>query len=200
MDRKKLTVLVVCVFAALLGFVGVLVSHDDNKPATKESNAKTLADREVGLVVERDPSLLQKNVSEQDKNTGRLWSLTQPKDSRREFVVDANYEQGDSLKKLTGYTKQSLRESVVANVNIQLPKQYPEYKELTQRDLTVNGFQANETTFEYVTSGVKVRQRLLLLFKNSNTAVYIRAQARASDYSGLNKRYFESIFSSATFE
>lgn len=199
MDRKKIALSLVGLVVVVVGCAYWLFRGND--PAVKSASVlKTIKGEAVDLVVRSGPSLVGKTVSKDNQDRGQLWSLVQPKGSKQEFVIDANYEQGDSLKKLTGFTKQSLRDSVVANINVQLPKQYPEYKELTQRNLTVNGFEANETVFEYTTSGIRAKQRLLLLFKNSDTAVYIRAQAKLDEYREINERYFEPIFSSAKFE
>lgn len=204
MNKTKLVVFgVIVAVGVIVGGAAVLLLRDsgwgstDTKGAT---NSKSIHARAVNMTVEADESLLQKTVSQEGQEAGQLWELAQPADGQQEFVVNAFYEEGESLRKLTGYTKQSLRDSVVTNINLQLPKQYPEYKELTQQNLTLNGLEANETIFTYKTSDVLVKQRLLLLFKNSDTAVYIRAQAKANEYDQINKKYFEPIFSSAKFE
>jgi hypothetical protein len=200
--RNKLLLAIGIIIALVLVMVAFLIFKSDKPtPNKKVANTIVVKDDHVGLVINRDASLRTKPADkEMVKEIGQLWDFRQPANSQQEFAIDANYEQGESLKKLTGYTKQSLRDSVINNVNLQLPKQYPSYEEVTQRNLTVNGVEANETIFEYLVSGVKVRQRLLLLFKNSSTAVYIRAQAPAEDFTKVNKRYFEPIFSSAKFE
>lgn len=190
----------------IVGLVLILIAffvfkNDKPTPKEKDTNTVVVKDDQVGLAISRDASLRTKRPDKETvKEIGQLWDFRQPANSQEEFAIDANYEEGESLKKIATFTKKPLREAVVENVNLQLPKQYPQYEELTQRNLTVNGFEANETVFEYVVSGVKVKQRLLLLFKNSSTAVYIRAQAPAKDFTEVNKRYFEPIFSSAKFE
>jgi hypothetical protein len=191
-----LVALVGCITAVLLARRG---NSDGNKQLVKNATTTSLSDSQVGLVVNRDASLTEKSISKEDSQKGQLWEVTQPTGSRQEFVINAFYEQGDSLKKLTGYTKQPLRDSVMASINLQLPKQYPGYKELIQRNLTVNGTDASETIFEYTNSGARIKQRLLLLFKNSDTAVYIRAQAKAEEYEAINTQYFEPLLTSAKF-
>lgn len=202
-EKKKklfLVIGIIVVFALIL-IVVLVIGKDKSTPAKKDTNTVLVKDDQVGLAVKRDASLKTKVAAAQTvQERGQLWNFSQPTNSQLEFAIDANYEQGESLKKIATFTKKPLREAVVENVNLQLPKQYPGYEEITQRNLTVNGFEANETVFEYVVSDVKVRQRLLLLFKNSSTAVYIRAQAPAEDFTEVNKRYFEPIFSSAEFE
>lgn len=202
MQRKTLAAPFI-LLALTIGGLAFFVTQD--KDSTKgdvksAASMETVTSERIGMTVQKDISLEQQSVSGDDEAKGRLWTFTSPASSQQEFMIDANYEQGASLKKLTGYTKQSLRDSVVTNVNLQLPKQYSEYKELTQRNVTINGIEANETVFEYDSEGVKVKQRLVLFFKNSDAAVYIRAQAKADEYDEVNSNYFEPIFSSVKFE
>jgi hypothetical protein len=202
MRHKKLVFLIVVLVAAVssVSVFFVVQGKDSSSDVKTASSSETVKSERIGMTVRKDLSLVQSTLKSKDEQKGKLWEFTQPASSSQQFVIDSNYEQGASLKKLSGYTKQSLRDSVMGNINLQLPKQYPNYKELTQRNLTVNGIEANETLFEYVNSGVRVKQRLLLLIKNSDTAVYIRAQARADEYDGINRQYFDPIFASAKFE
>jgi hypothetical protein len=199
--NKKLAIAAV-VLLLIISSLGIyfLFKPDGSVHPKNSVTMEVVKSEQVGMTVKRGASLRQTTLTQADQRAGKLWEFAQPADSAQQFVINAFYEQGASLKKLTGYTKQSLRESVVANVNLQLPKQFPQYKELTQRDLTVNGIEANETIFEYVNGGVRIKQRLLLLFKNSETAIYIRGQAKADDYEEVNDRYFEALFKTATFD
>ncbi len=201
MTKKLISIGLVGLVIAL-GLAGIFFfGRDKNTPPKAKSTDKTVVkSNAVGLSVERDVFLVQKSLTPEETQKGKLWEFTQPKTSAQQFLIDADYEQGTSLKKLTAYTKKSLRESVVDNINIQLPQQYPEFKQISQRNLTVNGVEANETIFEYVNAAIRVRQRLLLLFKNNDTAIYIRAQAKADEYAGISRHYFEPMLSSAKFE
>jgi patatin-like phospholipase/acyl hydrolase len=203
MSRQKLVICIVMVVLAGAGIAWFLLSineHKADQAVQSVASVKTLRSEEIGMIVERGASLVPKELDRASQDAGQLWALSQPNDSRQEFVIDANYEQGASLKKLTAVTKQSLRDSVVTNINLQLPKQYPEYKEIVQRNLSINGIDANETIFEYVSNGVKIKQRLVLYFKNSDTAVYIRAQAKADEYEAANDQYFEPLLMSVKFD
>jgi hypothetical protein len=203
-SRKKLIISSIAILMVVLsgGLIGAKYygSQREEHKEVKNATTTTIYSSRLQLVVQRDASLVEKKLSPSSEAKGQLWEVTQPESSMQPFVINAFYEQGVSLKKLTGYTKQSLRDSVVSNVNIQLPKQFPEYRELTQRNLTINGIEANETIFEYTNARARVKQRLVLLFKNSDTAIYIRGQARSEDYEEINSRYFEPLISSAKFE
>ena len=171
-----------------------------SKKDVKSVVSQTVVDNSVGLVVQRDASLSSAPNSVDDEKAGQLWKFNQPLQTQQEFVISASYEQGASLKKLTSATKQSLRDAVLDNVNRQLPKQYPGYRQVSQQDITVNDIQATRVVFEYTSTQTRIKQQLLLLFKNSDTVVYIKAQARAGDYDDLNQHYFEQIFSTAKFQ
>ena len=198
--RHKWKLVVVLVSVAVFAGAFILLKPTDNKDAVQGSTTKALSDETTGLTVAKEASMVEQSVNEGNKKAGQLWQLRQPEDSQHVFEVTAAYEQGASLSKLTAVTRKPLRDSVVDNINIQLRKQYPEYKQVTQRNLTVNSLEANETIFEYVSQGVKVKQRLLLIIKNSDTAVYIRGQAKAAEYDEVDSKYFEPLFNSAKFQ
>lgn len=153
----------------------------------------------TGLEVELDKTLVKQSVSQADKEQGQLWRLVQPEGSKQQFAISAHYESGESLKKLTAATGLPIREAVIGNAQLQLPKQYPSYKLVNQKNLTLNGTEATEMIFEYESQNITIRQRLLLLFKNSSTVVYIRAQARTADFDEVNSRYFTSLIKSVKF-
>ncbi|HTE21845.1 MAG TPA: hypothetical protein VK674_02285 [Candidatus Limnocylindria bacterium] len=204
MSKTKLLIFIFVVVVVLGGTVTYLALG--RKGNQVKNNGKSVAKVEtvnsepVGMIIERDTSLVQSTPEKEDEESGQMWRFVQPADSQQQFVVSSYYEQGASLKKLTSLTKMPLKEAVLDNVSRQLPQQYPEYKELSQKDITVNGTQATEIVFEYVSQNIPVRQRLLLLFKNSDTVVYIRGQAKAAEYDDINSKYFAPLFASSKFE
>lgn len=199
----KRSYIIASIIVLVLGVGSFLVLSRNKSDSTGIQGARTserLASGETGFVVERDTSLQQKQVSSEESSSGMLWRLSQPADSKQTFEITATYDDDPSIKKLTAVSGKSTREAVMDNVNIQLPKMFPEYKEISQRNTIVSGIEASETIFEYVNQGIAVKQRLLLLFKNSDTVVYIRGQAKASDYDSLNAKYFDPLFNSAKFQ
>lgn len=198
--KRKYVVTGLAVLAVGMTGVGVYSLVDRGRdPDTSVKGASVVAPQ-VGLRVYRDPTIIEQAIDEDEEAKGQLWKLTQPAEAKEEFQVTAVYEQGVSLTKLTRLTRTSLREAVVGNINLQLPKSYAGYTKISQRNLNINGVEANETIFEYQSRGTRVRQRLLLLFKNSDTVVYLRGQVRSVDYDTVNEKYFEPLFSSAKFE
>lgn len=150
-------------------------------------------------MVERDPALAEEVTTSQEKQSGQLWKLTQPSNSTP-FKVSAHFEQGESLKKLTALSKKPLKDAVLENVEKQLRQQYPSYKDVSKKDTSINGITATELTFTYVSKEVQVTQKLVLLFKNSEMVVYLRAQAKASDFTQIDEKYFKPLFNSARFK
>ncbi|HTE58518.1 MAG TPA: hypothetical protein VK694_07270 [Verrucomicrobiae bacterium] len=200
MNKVKLSIAVIGALIMAIGVGSLLSRRWLDKKDVKSMTYQMVVDNKVGLVVRRDAALNSVPNSADDEKAGQLWEFTQPLQAQQEFVVSASYEQGASLKKLTSVTKQSLRDAVMDNVNRQLPKQYPEYHQISQQDTTINGIQATRVVFEYTSTQIKVKQQLLLLFKNGDTVAYMKAQARAEDYDSLSQHYFEPIFSSAKFQ
>lgn len=201
--QRKTALITLTVLAVMLGGAGLYLSQAKKEASSDVKSAATMdeikSDR-VGLVVDKDKSLRRLVLTEEDEEKGALWRLIQPADSIQEFGIDANFEQGDSLRKLTAYTRQSLRDSVVSNVNVQLPRQFPGFKEISQRNLSINGIDANETIFEYSSGKDKIKQRMVLIFKNSDTAIYIVAQTKSSNYEEINSKYFEPLIQSVKIE
>jgi hypothetical protein len=90
---------------------------------------------------------------------------------------------------------------MMQNVKKQIKGIYPEFKITDEKLVTINGFEGGELTFNYTSNGnIKTTQRLLVLIKDSDTAVTIAAQALEEQFDQVNKDYFEQIISSATFE
>lgn len=200
MKRKKIHLGFVVLVLGIIGFGMAVTVVEKQEGSDASVKGATVAAPQIGLQVHTDSALTQQALSDDARSKGQLWLFTQPVGVSEEFQVSAAYEQGTSLTKLAGVTRMPLREAVMSNVNMQLPKNHEAYKRISQRNLSVNGVEANETIFEYRSRGTQVRQRLLLLFKNSDTVVYIRGQAVASEYDMVNERYFEPLFSSAKFE
>ncbi len=191
------TVAGVAIVSGIGGFLALKgIRVNDVKRA---ASVEVVKSEEVGMTVERDASLEQ-STYEKDEEPKQLWRFTQPVDSRQQFVVSSYYEQGATLRKLASLTKMSLKDAVLDNVSRQLPQQYPGYKKINENNLEVNGAQATEIVFQYVSQDIPVRQRLLLLFKDSDTVVYIRGQTKATEYNAVNGRYFDPVFSSVRFD
>ena len=192
---------VAAVVLALLAGAFAATKGDANSGDINDSIATvTVVSELTGFRVERNQELIEGPLDENDKESGQLWRFVQPEGSDVEFRITARYEQGASLKKLTNVTKQSLRDAVLGNVDLQLPVQYPDYEEVSRLNTVINGIEASEIVFTYNSNEQHIKQRLVLLFKNSDTVVYMQAQALESDFEELNQRYFESLIVSAYFE
>lgn len=210
MTKRRAVFLVAGVVAVSCVVVVAFTRQQDDPDNTSAASAQrkiessrrseALGNNVVGLSAVVPDGVRTRSLSAADTKAGQLWELSSVVPHSGSFLVNAYYEQGRSLRRLSGYAKLPLREAIVSNINVQISNQYPSYKQLVQRDLTLQGLQANETVFEYTSQGARITQRLLILIKNADTAVYVRGQARSPDYATVNEKFFEPIFSSLSFK
>jgi hypothetical protein len=109
--------------------------------------------------------------------------------------ISLRYETG--LKPLSELTKQKLRDALLANLAKTYPTRFPGYKQLERHDYSLDSHDATDLLFSYKNqAGETIKQRFLLVIRDDDTAVYLSAQAKATDFDALNARYFGIVFSS----
>ena len=73
-------------------------------------------------------------------------------------------------------------------------------KQVSQRQFERDGHKAAETVFDYDgNGGSRVRQRLMILMRDSDTAFYVIGQTRQTEFAKLNPAALEPIFTSINF-
>ena len=202
--RRELVITVITSVSILVlvsvGFVAVRGFPHPRPVASPSPDSHLVAlTSPLGLTVRHDPALVASNQATALTAAGTLWELRPPAGATP-FVITADYEQGDSIKKLVAGSKKSPRDAMADNLNRQLPQDYPGYKLVSKRNLSQAGSDGLELQFTYTSEGQTVRQRLLLLLKNDSAAAYIRAQALTSDFDALDTKYFEPILTSARYQ
>lgn len=114
-------------------------------------------------------------------------------------LLTVRYEQG--IAKAANATKKQPLDLLLENIKGSYPQRYPAYKEEQQRRLVLHGYQAAEVIFTYNNpQGDRVRQRFMIVIKNTDTAYYISGQTIENKYTEINKQVFEPVFSSFTPE
>lgn len=120
-------------------------------------------------------------------------------DEEKPVTIDLRVETG--LRIAVSLTKQEMIPMLLGNSEKSFPSKFPNYTKVAERQFEQAGKKAAELIFTYTgPSGQKVTQRLLLVAYDGNTALYLAAQARETDFSDLNKRYFDRMFASLKFD
>jgi len=105
------------------------------------------------------------------------------------------------LRTAAALTRQGLTDMILGNLSKAYPKRYNDYKSISERRFDREGHTAAEVIFTYTgVDGTLVQQRFMIIELDGDRVMYVAAQSRASDYSKMNKRYFDRLFDSVTFE
>lgn len=132
-------------------------------------------------------------LSEQDKRDKFIFKFQQSKSP--EYLFNVRAETG--LRLPSQLAKLDVIDLVVDGALKSLPERYPEYKLLSQNEIVVAGKSAASIEFNYVGPAKElVRQKVILVAKDSDTALYITMQSRDTDYETLKKQVFEQVVAS----
>lgn len=155
---------------------------------------------DIGLTFNYSERIEAQPLSDQERQEKKLLFRGVPKDSRltAPYLVQAWYE--DKFRLAANLTKKEPLELLLENQKNSFPKLYPDYRELSLRRIERNGRKGAEILFTYQNAqGATIKQRLLAVLKDDDVAVYVSAQAKEGDFDLVNRRYFETIFTSVSF-
>lgn len=167
---------------------------------TAGSQERTFVSDSVGLAFTHSDRIEAQTLSETEKTDKKLLFRGAPKDNSidQPYLIQCWYE--DKFRLAASLTKKEPLELLLENQKNSFPKLYPQYRELSLQRTERNGRKAAEIFFTYQnTQRVIVKQRLLVVLKDDDTAVYVSAQAREADFELVNRRYFQAIFASISF-
>ncbi len=101
---------------------------------------------------------------------------------------------------VTSLTKASLIDNLLRNVERAFPLRFSNYIEFSRETSELNGRQTATIVFTYAgPTGEIIKQRLLIVAYDADTALYLSAQAQAKEFDSLERRYFNKIFESLKF-
>lgn len=198
MSRKTIAICLVCVLIVVVAGIGWLaMSSEDRAEQAAPVVAEHIAqDKTTGLSLRYKEPLSQSEVSSQDKKDKFIFRLTSTTPA---MLVSVRYE--DGLRAVTAVSRQELLPMLLTNADKSFPQRYSEYSKKQERQLEVAGKKAAELIFTYKgPNGDVAKQRLLIIAKDEDTAIYISAQTQEPKFSQLNDQYFESLFDSVTFD
>ncbi len=135
-------------------------------------------------------------LSDKDKKDQFIFRATEAPNSAP-FLVTVRYEEG--LEAISALAKQPPLDLLVNNSQKAYPQRFPGYKEESVRQFELNGHEAAETYFTYKNNAERIKQRFLIVLRDSDIAFYVAAQAKETDFEKINNTYFQPIFESIDF-
>jgi hypothetical protein len=152
---------------------------------------------EINLSLFVHKSFKPSNLSTEDKESKVLVRINRVEEPP--FLITLRYE--DGLRLVTSLTRQDLIPMLLGNIDKVYPQRFTDYKSLSTRQFEQDGHKAAEIIFTYDgPAGEKVKQKFLIVDIDGNQVLYIAAQVKEVDFDQVNKRYFDRIFQSLTFD
>lgn len=156
------------------------------------------SDTTTGLQFSYSPDLLQTFKGDGMSSDGIVARFEQKNEVSGNMLVTVRFE--DGFAKISGITKQQPLEIIQDSVRQSYPLRFPKFAEVSQRSYDVLSKPVSEFVFTYNgPSGEEVTQRLVIVMKDSDRALYISAQSLSTEFERLNRRYFNDIVSSIAF-
>ena len=130
------------------------------------------------------------NLSEQDKKDKFVLKLQHV--TRPEYLINVKAETG--LRLPAQLAKLDVVDLVVDGAIKALPSRYPGYKLINQEEFMVEGKAGAVIEFTYLGPAKElIHQRLLLIEKDIDTALYFTMQSRDSDFLDLEASIFDQL-------
>lgn len=150
-------------------------------------------DARTGVSLNYPSDMAVEPLSSQDTQDNFILRLSQA--GELPALITLRYETG--LRKATSLSRQSPLDLVVSNIKQSFPRRYSDYKLLEEHTFEKNDHKFGEVNFTYRgPAGETAHQRLIVLIKDDDTAIYLTAQAREADFAKADSTYFRSILDS----
>ena len=163
-----------------------------------EESTAAFIHQETGAALRYPEALVSsKQLSDKDQQEKIVFRATE-KLQNSPFLATLRYEEG--LRIAASLAKVDTIELVLDGANKANPVRYPDYKKVSERRFQQDGKEAAEIIFTYTgLSKEVVKQRLILIAKDDNTAFYLALQSREDAFDKQNSTIFEIIASSLKF-
>lgn len=160
---------------------------------------KSYGDPASRAVVSYPASARAEELSGEDRNFKVVLRIREGEQDQEPYLVSMRYEEG--LRAAANTTNRPPRDLILASAERALPQRFPEFSKVGEEKLELSGKEAAIITFTYKQpQGELIKQKLLILVRDDDTALYISAQAKERDWQELEQKYFARIFRSLRFE
>ncbi|MBI4600023.1 hypothetical protein HY732_03810 [Candidatus Uhrbacteria bacterium] len=158
-------------------------------------------DSDTGVSVRYSTRLVaEKATAARDITDKIVFRIRERRDDKEgDILVTVRYE--DDLRKVSNTLRRDLLDILLENSEKVFVQEYIKYEKVSQRTFQHKGRRAAEIVFSYLSPyGKFVTQRFLILIRDENTAFYLSAQAPKEQYDTMNRRYFNTMFTSIGFK
>jgi hypothetical protein len=193
--KKWLVMGTVLVLLAIIGGILTAKFYFEDKPSQTIAPKKSYTNN-LGVRTTFPTSINVVRLTDADKKERIDMRLS---GSNPEILITGRSDTG--LKVITSVTKTPMIDALLSSLKKSYPKRFPEFKLEDTNKLTVSDQNAANVTFTYKSpSDETVKQRLLIISLDENTAYYLSAQTLEKDFATANSKYFDEIFSSISIE
>lgn len=195
---KKWLILLAGVFLIIITGSYILFSKD-TQPSVAPINTTAFHDNTTGVSLKYPEKLEAAALNEQDKKDRILLRLQQSGSIDMPLLVTLRYE--DGIRQTANLLKREPLDIILDSIDKSYPQRFPDFQKNDQKRLEINGRKAAEVTFTYKRNNVgeKLKQRLLIIMKDDDVAIYLAAQSTEQHFATANQTYFEPMFTSITF-
>lgn len=129
-------------------------------------------------------------LSEQNKKDRVLLRLQHSSSMELPLLVTFRYE--DGIRKTANLLKREPLDIILDSIDKSYPQRFPDFQKIDQERLEISGRKAAEVTFTYKrnNAGEKLKQRMLVIMKNDDVAIYLAAQATEHHIFGCQPKLF----------
>lgn len=139
-------------------------------------------------------------LSDEDNTNKIIFRGITEAEEKYPLLITVRYE--ENLRAIATFTHTDLLTTLMNNADRSLPGRFEGYNKISSRVITATGpHAAGEFIFSYKgPSGESITQRFMIMLKDDATAFYIAAQTPTSNFEKVNKKYFDKMFESVTFQ
>lgn len=160
---------------------------------------KNYGDPATRAVVEYPASSRMQELSEEDLNYKVVFRTASAPDEPELYLISMRYE--DGLRAVANATKKPPLDLILANAERALPQRFNEFSKVSENKFELRGRPAAVIIFTYKKPGEEtVKQRLQIVVRDDDTAIYLSAQGRERDWQTLELKYFNHLFASLRFD
>lgn len=180
--------------ATMAGLAVSVYQHQKPSSQTIHEQTQRFRDDLTGFELEIPNGLVRASLSEQDQKDRVGLRLTSSGGVPVSVVVRSEAEL-----KAANPSGKDLLTQLLDNSGLSFPKTFPDYNVISQKQFEIDGTRAGQVLFTYANQDVTIKQRFVIVIKDSDVAQYLVFQAPVLDFDMANSRYFEPMVRSARY-
>ena len=130
-------------------------------------------------------------LTKKDRADNYIFRATNSATDSKKYLITIRSEAG--IQKVANLTKQDVLEMLIANARKALPLRYPGFQLMGIEQAEVNSKKSAELTFTYKNNGELLRQKMLMVLRDSDTVLYVSIQAKDSEFDNLYHNNLDTV-------